>query len=54
MSISFDNLYAGETDPGFMFFIKDREVENEERWVAAFLTKNETKELYEYIKEHLE
>lgn len=42
MSISFDNLYAGETDPGFMFFIKDREV------------KNETKELYEYIKEHLE
>ena len=54
MSISFDNLYAGETDGNFMFFIKDREVETEERWVAAFLTKDETKKLYEYLKEHLE
>ena len=54
MSIAFDNLYVGETDSNFMFLIKDREVKNEERWVAAFLTKNETKELYEFIKEHLE
>lgn len=52
--INFDYAYDPDDQAcGLFVLIRDREFHDEERWVSAYLEKDEQVRLYNYLKEHL-
>ena len=45
--------YVPDEAEGLLVMVRDRAVKNDERWVLAYLDKDQQVKLYNYLKEHL-